>query len=181
MSDLKYAKFRDIPLFKSHGSWECTFALNRVLPQLDKWVEQEGLDLNPDFQRAHVWTPAQQSAWIEFVLRGGRTGLVIYLNNPGWHSRRGAYNDFVLVDGKQRIEALRRFFNDEIPAFGSLHSEFADEPDWLRQNMRINVNDLPTRKDVLTWYIEMNSGGTPHTDDEIAKVIELMKEDKSDA
>ena len=35
--------------------------------------------------------------------------------------------------------------------------------------MKININDLPTRKDVLQWYLEMNSAGTPHTKEEINK------------
>ena len=30
------------------------------------------IDLDPDFQRPHVWTDAQQEAFIEHVLRGGR-------------------------------------------------------------------------------------------------------------
>ena len=43
------------------------------LPSLVKFIEDEvsemGLQLNPDFQRGHVWTEEQQIAWIEYHLR----------------------------------------------------------------------------------------------------------------
>lgn len=166
--------FRDIKLFTSKGTWECDFNLDGVLPQLDKWAREQGLNINPDFQRIHVWTEAQQIAYVEYILRGGMTGRTIYLNNPewgrGWH--RG--DEFVLVDGKQRVEALRRFFNNEITAFGGLFSQYTDLPDFLRQGFKINVNNLGSRAEVLQWYLDMNTGGTPHTSEEIQKARELL-------
>jgi len=38
------------------------------------------------------------------------------------------------------------------------------------------VNNLKTRKEVLQWYIEFNSGGTVHTDAEIQRVKKLLEE-----
>ncbi len=168
-------KFRDIPLYTRKGTWECDFNLDDVLPTLDKWVEERSLDLDPDFQRLHVWTEEQQIAWIEHILRGGSTGRTIYLNNPEWQRSFRKGDQFVLVDGKQRVQALRRFFGNEIPAFGHLHSEFLDRSDRIRQGFKINVNDLLTRKEVLQWYIEFNSGGTPHTAEEIERVRDLWR------
>lgn len=175
---MKLTRFRDIPLFTTFGSWQCHFGLDRVWPQINQFIV-EGLDINPDFQRLHVWTEAQQIAYMEFVLRGGRTGRVIYLNHTHWSGQRDRQVPewFVLVDGKQRLEAIRRFFADEIRVFGSLYSEYSDDPDMLRQGFEIHVNDLPTRADVLKWYIEMNEGGTPHTLEEIAKAKRLLDAD----
>ena len=39
----------------------------------------------------------------------------------------------------------------------------------------IHVNNLQTHADVVRWYLEMNTGGTPHTDDEITRVRKLLK------
>lgn len=41
--------------------------------------------------------------------------------------------------------------------------------------MVININDLKTKKEVLRWYIQMNAGGTPHSDGEIQRVKEMME------
>ena len=179
---MKYTKFDDIPQFTQPGSWECDYDLSSLVTFIDELVQGKGarqkLDLNPDFQRGHVWNEAQQIAWIEFFLRGGKTGRVIYLNNPGW--QRNYEGEFVLVDGKQRLEAARRFLNNEIPAFGSLFKEYTDKMRLVGATMRLNVNTLQTRREVLKWYIDMNAGGTPHSNDEIRKVQELLEKEPPD-
>jgi len=48
----------------------------------------------------------------------------------------------------------------------------------MKHDMRININDLPTKKDVLQWYVEMNSNGTIHTEDEINRVKELLEKEE---
>ena len=42
--------------------------------------------------------------------------------------------------------------------------------------MILNVNDLKTEKEVLQWYVDMNAGGTPHTNEEIERVKRMIKE-----
>ena len=167
---MKYTRFRDIPQFTQAGSWECDFALTRVTHQLK---EHFNVDLNPDFQRGHIWTEEQQIALIEFFLRGGKTGRVLYFNCPTWHTGNYAAS-LVIVDGKQRLEAIRRFTENEIKVFGSYLEEFTDGMR-MHQTIRLNVNDLQTRAEVLDWYLQINSGGTPHTDEEISRVRELLK------
>lgn len=173
---MKYTKFADIPDFVRDGNWECDYSMQSAVRFIDELEEgrngDQRLDLNPDFQRSHVWTESQQVAWIEFFLRGGKTGRVIYLNNPGW--QRDYKGDFVLVDGKQRIEAMRRFLKGQIKAFDSYFHEFTDRMRDSIVTVRINVNTLNTRREVLQWYIDMNAGGTPHSEREIAKVRNLL-------
>lgn len=134
-----------------------------------------GLQLDPKFQRGHVWTEKQQIAFLEYFFRGGKSGLVVYFNKPDWHHEvaKNAYNDYVCVDGLQRITAILRFYNNEIPVFGTYYKEFEDRPR-MQHTIRINVNDLQTEKEVLQWYIDMNAGGTPHTAEEINKVKDML-------
>lgn len=168
---MKIIRFNDIPQFTRHGSWECDYDLEGVL----RFISDErklGLNMDPDFQRGHVWTTHQQSKWIEFFLRGGKTGRVLYFNHPGWHQEYKG--EFVIVDGKQRCEAIRRFLGNEIKAFGSYYHEYTDKIRISGHTMRINVNTLRTRAEVLQWYIEFNSGGTPHSKEEITRVRKLL-------
>ena len=44
--------------------------------------------------------------------------------------------------------------------------------------LRININDLQTREEVLTWYLDFNSCGTVHSEEEIARVRKLLAEEK---
>lgn len=92
-----------------------------------------------------------------------------------FHSRtEGEYNDFVCVDGLQRLTAIRRFMNGEIPVFGSYINEFEDKMGIARDSIKVNINNLKSEKEVLQWYIDMNAGGTPHTSAEIQRVKDMI-------
>lgn len=165
-------KIKDIPKFTRDANYhiDCSF------DELKDWVDRQiknNLDINPDFQRAHVWKEVDQIAFIEFSLSGGLTGKDFYFNMPGWQN--DWKGDFVLVDGKQRLTAILRFINNEIPAFGCLLNDF-DNPKslLLGTSAKIHVNNLATRKECLQWYINFNKGGIVHTEEEIDKVVDLI-------
>lgn len=126
-----------------------------------------------------LWTEEQQTAYIEFILRGGRTAKVIYFNSPAFGSDRsdnnsGDLDDTILcVDGLQRLTAVLRFINNEIKAFGCYASEIEGRP-WDHDFLRFNVNCLNKRADVLRWYIQFNDGGTPHSKEEIERVKRML-------
>lgn len=158
--------------YKANISWRC-------LPDALRRYKEEAmcpLDIEPDFQRGHVWTEEQQVAYVEFKLSGGAGSNIIQLNCPGWMSSFDG--PFVLVDGLQRITAVARFLNNEIKAFWTLYSEFEDSLGSIDPDFIFCVNNLKTRAEVLTWYIEMNTGGTPHTREEIARVCEMLHEER---
>lgn len=185
---MKYTRFQDIPAFTRTPGYHVDVGWD----YLESWLKdhQENdpkLDIDPDFQRAHVWTEAQQIAFVEYALRGGLSGKNLYFNHPYWMNfrsqeavqRKKLYYDFVLVDGKQRLNAAMRFMRNEIRVFGSYRREFTDR---IRlgggASFSVHINDLKTRAEVLTWYLEMNTGGTPHTDAEIDKVRKMLEEEK---
>lgn len=41
--------------------------------------------------------------------------------------------------------------------------------------MILNVNNLKSEKEVLQWYVDMNVGGTPHTNEEIERVKQMIE------
>ena len=134
----------------------------------------EGLTLNPDFQRGHVWTEEQQTAYIEYLLMGGTSGRTIYLNAKNIEAPSFEAQDYVCVDGLQRITAIQRFYHDEIPAYGHRYSEFEGTLNSAKFTMRIVTNDLQSREEVLQWYLELNSTGTPHSKEELDRVKDLL-------
>jgi hypothetical protein len=143
---------------------------------LDRYKTEgtHGLNMNPDFQRGHVWTEAQQIAYVEFMLREPQSGRDIYFNHPGWMST--FEGEFVLVDGKQRIEAALKFLHDEIPAFNHKCSEFGGYKHLpLDVCFIFNIAKLKSRADVLQWYLDFNAGGTPHAKSEIDRVRQLLE------
>ena len=174
----KLTRFEDIPQLTRYGNWQVNVPLADVPHQIKKWQEDEyyNLQLNPNFQRGHVWTEQQQIAYVEFILKGGKPSRTIYFNMPSWGgvTPLTQYDDFVCVDGLQRITAVLKFMNNEIKIFGSYYKEFGDHMS-SNAELLFNVNNLQTEKEVLQWYVDMNAGGTPHTSDEIERVREMIQ------
>jgi uncharacterized protein with ParB-like and HNH nuclease domain len=169
----------DIPKFTSWGNYSVHIGWDYLAEQLANYAE-DNVQLDPDFQRGHVWSTEQQATYIEFCLKGGKSGRDILFNNPNWiHSRNDSYTDFVLVDGLQRITAVTKFMNNELAVFnGNLLQDFTDNPRVILRNQRFTVyiNDLTSKKEVLQWYLDLNSGGVVHSQEELNRVREMLKE-----
>lgn len=174
-------KWEEIPKFISTDScYHVNYGIVGYIKAIDGF-EADGnhkLQMNPDFQRGHVWTEDQQIAYIEYILRGGKSGLSFYFNMPSWRTRHGiqGYDDFVCVDGLQRTTAIRKFLDNELMVFGQYYKDFDGKLGRTEFPVDMYINDLKTKADVLTWYIQMNAGGTPHSKEEIEKVQRLLKE-----
>ena len=175
------AKFADIPRFTRDGNYCVDISLDYFPSAMKHYREEYGLDLDVDFQRAHVWSDEQASAFVEHILRGGRGSETIRFNMASWSSGKTpeehGVTPMVCVDGKQRLTAVERFLNDEIPAFGSYRSEYTDRPRMVIAGLKFMVNDLATRREVLQWYLDINSGGVAHTETELDKVRALLAEE----
>lgn len=163
--------FKDIPKFIYGGSYVVNAPFEIIPRMIDEYVK-DGLIIEPDFQRAHVWNDNQRSAFFEFLLKKGEGSNEIKFNCPNWSCGKRV-GDFVLVDGLQRLTACLKFLDNKIPAFGLLYNEFEGKIDFLT-GLVFRINELSTRKEVLEWYLQINTGGTVHTDDELNKVRELL-------
>lgn len=174
------ALFRDIPTFTRNAGYMVNVGLDYLPDQYIRFVVQYGLDVAPDFQRGHVWTQDQKIRFIEYMLRGGTSGLDIFINCPNWNEGDIGPNVpngwCVLVDGKQRLDAALGFLNNEFPAFGHYFREYEDKPRLTRANFRWHVNDLKTREECLQWYLDLNSGGTVHSEEELDRVRSLLRD-----
>ena len=171
-------KFQDIPQFTKAANYHVDVAWDYMF---ESWLPEmiaHGLDIDPDFQRGHVWSEEQQIRYCEFVLRGGHSSKEIYINDPHWN-KTFKEGEGVLVDGKQRIEAARRFMQNEIKVFGHFRDEFTDHLDILKGRFSVNINDLSTKGEVYQWYLDLNDGGVVHTQDELDKVRKLMAKENT--
>lgn len=166
-------KFQNIPQFTvARYSVDVPWGF---LLDWEKSHKGSGLNLDPDFQRAHVWTPEKQIAYVEYILKGGVSGRDIYFNHPGWF--RGFDGSMDIVDGKQRWQAAKLFLSDGIPAFGYYFSQYEDNFPW-EASFKVHVNDLKTRAEVLRWYLDLNEGGVTHTSEELDKVRALLAKEE---
>lgn len=169
--------FKDIPKYTRIGSYQVSTPLSFLDKKITEWEQELHLELNPDFQRGHVWTEEQQIAFVEYLIKGGKSAITIYFNHPGW---MGSFKGpFVLVDGLQRITSCLKFMRNELPIFdGHYYKDFDDTLSY-EVELLINVNNLKKRSEVLQWYIDFNTGGTIHTKEEIEKVKLLLYQENN--
>jgi uncharacterized protein with ParB-like and HNH nuclease domain len=174
--------YTDIPKFTEAGHYQVSVDWESLESSIFHYTEEmkissAQLNMHPDFQRGHVWTKKQRVAYVEYKLAGGLGVDVIYFNCPGWmNTFKGP---FVLVDGLQRVTSALMFLRNELKAFGFYKKEYSGFLQSTHAQFLFNVNNLETREEVLTWYIQMNSSGTPHSKKEIDRVKELLRKEKS--
>lgn len=171
--------FRDIPQFTRGSRYSVHIGWEYLATNYYHHVVDYGLDVNPSFQRAHVWTLDQKVRYVEYALRGGTSGMDLYFNCPTWSTGKFGpeYPNawYVLVDGKQRMDAVLGFMSNEFPVFGgSYRRDYSDKVHDISIRFTWNVNDLATISEVYQWYIDLNTGGTAHTESEITKVRDLL-------
>lgn len=167
-------KFSDIKKFP-FASYRCDLSWAYLESNLDSYSSRcggSGLILQPDYQRGYVWNEGQQIAYVEYILRGGTSGKDIYFNGPRWP--QGANVALECVDGQQRIGAALAFLKDKIKAFGHYRSEFEDRIGMLDAGFFMHVTEITDRAELVRWYIHLNTGGSVHTDADLAPAYQLL-------
>ncbi len=77
-----------------------------TIEQLLRRINEEALDLAPDFQRhANIWKPDAQSRLIE--------SIIIRIPLPAFYIDATDEDKWLVVDGIQRLFALKQFVNDK--------------------------------------------------------------------
>jgi hypothetical protein len=177
-------KIQDIPKFQQPARYRTNIPWGSIEKTLEQYndcsiKDSLGLNLSPDFQRGHVWSEEKQIEFVEYKLKGGEYSDLILFNHPNWMGNWKG--EMVLVDGKQRIEAVRKFIRNKLPIFGNNYLNDFDKPDQLLWSVDFLfcVNNIKTRLGVLQWYIELNAGGVVHSKEEIEKVIKMIEEEKA--
>lgn len=172
-------KVSDIPQL-THVNSPVSWQIDDIQYTLDRYQKTYGLNLDPEFQRGHVWNEQTQIKFVEFVLRGGVTQPIRF-NSPifGGHTKAknsDLPNDVVIVDGKQRLTAVMKFVDNKLPVFsGNYLNDFDDPARALRgAELTYQVNKLQTKAELYTWYLEMNEGQVAHSKEELDKVRNLL-------
>lgn len=167
------------------AKWQGDYSWDRIERALiDLGNDYEGLDMNPDFQRGHVWTPEQQVHFIENCLKGVVTsaGYLIQMNCPEWsYSTEQAKTDLPrglqCIDGLQRYTAITEFVKGRIKPFGlSADDLIGTSFSHKRFYVKLAIHDFTRRADLLDYYLSINAGGTPHSKEELERVRQLLNE-----
>ena len=170
---MKFSDIKTLPF----GMYACDVSWN----MLDDWLkshEDFNINMDPFFQRGYVWSKEQKTAYVEYILRGGMSGKDVFWNHPYWMHFGNTIGELVLVDGKQRIDAVLGFLHDEVTAFGHKFSEYEGNMRMELATFRMHVNNIEDMKEIVEWYVGLNTGGAIHTKDDLKPALEFLKTGK---
>jgi hypothetical protein len=177
--------FREVPKFPT-AHYQINVAWGDLEWHLARHTAPDyGLDLDPPWQRAHVWTPEQRVRYIEHVLKGGEVGRNVTIVCREW-GLTYPVPGYALLDGKQRIETVRAFLRGEVRVFpdaarpeGYAIQDFKGAARGLsfEYDFLWRVVICKTPADVIALYLAINAGGTPHTAEELERVRQMHAEE----
>lgn len=133
----------------------------------------------PDYQRDMVWTPKQQSRFIESILIKLPVPF-IFAADVGQGDREGALE---IIDGSQRIRTLDNFLSNRLELVGikkltqAIGMRFSDlsKPRQMRfKRTTVRVIELTEKADEdarREMFDRLNSGGTPLTTMEVRRGV----------
>lgn len=166
-------KFNQIPEFP-RANYTVTVHLKNLKFHLESWnYPDQPLIMEPEWQRGRIWTEQQKTSYMEYFLMGGRTGRDVYFNCSSWQTLKEPTPIYCL-DGLQRINAALDFLDDKVPVFGLKFSEFEGPLPNGKFEMSFHMLNLQTKHDLLNTYINFNSGGTPHSPEEISRIKTIL-------
>lgn len=171
------------PIASPIKSFHCGFNYIEQWLQNEQEASEHGVELNPDFQRGHVWTEKQQIRYIENILRKivDDSGLTIRFNCPSWRTDRDPKSNLieqtVCLDGLQRLTAVRRFINGELKVFGFEFNELPRRTILRDLQLVFKMYDFQFRKDLLQYYLDINEGSTPHSKMNLEYVREELRKE----
>jgi hypothetical protein len=128
----------------------------------------------PPFQRPAVWKRTQAIRFIESAWLGIHLGIYVVNRMDKWVRDRPHYTDLWLIDGQQRLRAIKSYLDGEFPVFGMR---------WTKLNRleRIRFENNVTfpcailheadEAKLRDLYNRLNFGGTPHKKSERAAAI----------
>lgn len=119
-----------------------------------------GVDFNPSYQRDLVWDLENEQKLIESIFNRVDIGKFVFI-----HLGYASEIMYEILDGKQRLTALYRYYTDQFTYKGYY---FSDLP-WRLQcvfeetavSVAVNQKDSLSEKDILNYFLKLNTSGKP--------------------
>lgn len=140
------------------------------------WQEAGELNLNAHYQRDYVWGEKEQQDFLYSVFHNLPLGSIALIDKQCWTDEP----NYEIVDGKQRITTVLKFYNNEIPYIVDGCKVFYEDLDVVTKR-KFYHKQLPyqqlvnaTEKDKLEYFYRVNFTGVPQSEEHRNKIIELL-------
>ena len=178
-NERRYAEWHEI--FKYDCAKQTTFRqeekyflrfLNAGIDSLLLKIYHAGVDFDVEYQREHVWELDDKIALIDSIFNNIDIGKFVFVQ------RDFGVDDklYEIIDGKQRLTAIKEFYEDRFQYKGFYFSELSnsDKHKFLGHGVAFGFLEKPNKAAIYETFIKLNTCGKPMATKHLDKVKELL-------
>jgi len=137
-------------------------------------VYHSGVDFDVDYQCEHVWELTDKVVLIDSIFNNIDIGKFVFV----WRDFGVKEKLYEIVDGKQRLTALKEFYEDRFMYKGYFFSELnpVDKNKFESHNIVYEYLENSDKRAIFETIFKLNTTGKPMKNKDIEKVKKLLHE-----
>lgn len=147
------------------------FMQQTVSSLVNSYIINFGVNFNPEYQRDLVWDNENEEKLIESIFNRIDIGKFVFIH-LGYESEIM----YEILDGKQRLTCLYRYFTDQFTYKGYYYSELPWELKYVFEDTAVSVavtrKENMNEKAILNYFLKLNTSGKPVDQKHLDKVRE---------
>jgi hypothetical protein len=152
-----------------------SFMQQQVSSLISSYVISFGVNFNPSYQRGLVWDLSDEQKLIESIFNRVDIGKFVFI-----HLGYSSETMYEILDGKQRLTALYRFYTDQFKYKGYYYSELPWNLKYVFEDTSVAVactrKESLKEKDILNYFLKLNTSGKPMDVLHLDKIEKRFKE-----
>lgn len=147
---------------------------NSTIDSLLHMVYHPGVDFDVEYQRDHVWELSDKVALIDSIFNNIDIGKFVFVQRD--FGVKGKL--YEIIDGKQRLTALKEFYEDRFMYKGYFFSELnnVDKNKFENHSIVYGYLQNPDKRAIFETFIKVNTTGRAMENKDIEKVKKLLNE-----
>ncbi|MDX9695802.1 MAG: DUF262 domain-containing protein [Bacteroidales bacterium] len=145
---------------------------------INQYKEFGGIDLNPDYQRGHVWEQKHKQALIKSIFENIDIGKFVFIYRTFEHGDSSG-NFYEVLDGKQRVTAILEFYENRFQYEGFYFKDLCVQDRHHFENYMISycqVNEKGFTDEMkYKYFLMLNVSGVPQDEEHIQYVRSLYE------
>lgn len=150
--------------------------INTDIESLVSSAIRRGLNDKTDYQRDYVWRIDDKRRLIKSIFDGKDIGKFVFVEDKTYHDPR-----IEVLDGKQRLNAILGFMNDEFDYDGVYYHQLSEKDRRAMSGLGVQFASLDrgkfSRKELLEMFVDVNDTGVPQSPEHLKHVRNLLMEE----
>lgn len=150
--------------------------MNQEIASILGKVYSFGVDFNPRYQREYVWGIYDERKLINSIFSNIDIGKFVFIHNE--YKDGDDFRGYTIVDGKQRINALCRYYENKFNWGGYYYNDLSHHMQSHFKSFLVAVGEVRniTEEQEIRLFLMLNEGGLPQSETHLKYVRSLLPE-----